>query len=82
MTPAVKAIANMDIPKKVGRTEFQRGVCKINSNGNLHVSLTGEQGSGMLSSMAEANCLIMLIPEQEDIIAGDTVKVLIFEGLI
>jgi len=82
MTPAVKAIANMDMPKKVGRTEFQRGICKINSNGNLHVSLTGEQGSGMLSSMAEANCLIMLSPEQEDIVSGDTVKVLIFEGLL
>jgi len=82
MAPAVKAISNMDIPKKVGRTEFQRGICKINSNGNLHVSPTGEQSSGMLSSMTEANCLIMLSPEQEDILAGDTVRVLIFEGLI
>lgn len=82
MTPPVKAIANMDIPKKAGRTEFQRGICKISSNGNLHVSLTGEQGSGMLSSMAVANCLIVLSPEQENIVSGDTVKVLIFEGLI
>ena len=82
MTPAVKAICLMDIPKKAGRTEFQRGICKLNANGNLCVSLTGNQGSGLLSSMTQANCLITLDPEQQNIVCGDTVKVLIFEGLI
>ena len=82
MTPPVKAITSQAISKKIGRTEFQRGVCKLNSNGNLCVNMTGEQGSGMLSSMTQANCLVMLSPEQENIVAGDTVKVLLFEGLI
>jgi molybdopterin molybdotransferase len=82
MTAPVQAISSQAIFKKVGRTEFQRGMCKINSQGNLCVNITGEQSSGMLSSMTQANCLVMLSPEQENIVAGDMVKVLLFDGLM
>lgn len=81
MPPSINAKVTHAINKKVGRTEFQRGVYRIAPDGQLQVSLTGEQGSAMLSSMTLANCLVILDPEQENIIAGDTVKVMLFEGL-
>jgi molybdopterin molybdotransferase len=68
--------------KKFGRTEFQRGICSADNAGRLHVSSTGDQGSAMLSSMSKANCLILLEPEQQNILAGDRVKVLLFDGLV
>lgn len=83
MPPTAIAISTQAIAKKSGRTEFQRGVCTVDTNGSgaLQVSSTGEQGSAMLSSMTRANCLIILGPEQENIVAGDKVKVMLFEGL-
>ena len=80
MTPTIKAIAQQGIAKKVGRTEFQRGIYSL-EDGVLHVSSTGEQGSNRLSSMVQANCLMMLMPEQGDVIAGDAVSILLFQGL-
>jgi len=82
MTLPVKAISARPIAKKAGRTEFQRGTCRLSPKGNLRVYVNSQQGSGMLSSMTEANCLVMLSAEQENIAAGDTVKVLLFDGLI
>lgn len=81
MTPTVKAIASHAMAKKIGRTEFQRGHCSL-EDGILQVSSTGQQGSNMLSSMVQANCLIMLTPEQGDIAAGGAVGILLFQGLL
>ena len=81
MPPTIKAIARHAISKKIGRTEFQRGFYSFD-DGVLQVSSTGEQGSNMLSSMVRANCLIMLAPELGDIAAGETVGILLFQGLI
>jgi molybdopterin molybdotransferase len=78
----INAIAAQRISKKIGRTEFQRGICKVGEQGKLQVSITGEQGSGMLSSMARANCLIVLNPDQDNIETGDMVQLILFEGLI
>ncbi len=61
---SINAVATHAMAKKVGRTEFQRGICKVNASGNLVVCASGEQGSAMISSMTRANCLIMLAPEQ------------------
>lgn len=77
----VNAIAAQRIAKKIGRTEFQRGSCNVSAQGQLHVTVTGEQGSGILSSMARANCLVVLKPEQGDIDIGDMVQLILFEGL-
>jgi molybdopterin molybdotransferase len=82
MTPSVSAAATQAIAKKAGRTEFQRGIFTVDPHGRLEVSITGHQGSGMLSSMARANCLVVLTPEQGDIEVGDTVRIMLFEGLI
>lgn len=77
----INAIAAHRIAKKIGRTEFQRGICQISERG-LQVSIAGEQGSGILSSMSRANCLVVLNPEQGDIKTGDVVQLILFEGLL
>jgi molybdopterin molybdotransferase len=82
MTPTINAISTEAIVKKAGRTEFQRGICAVDAMGELRVGITGEQGSAMLSSMTRANCLIVLNPEQGNIVAGDKVQVMLFDGLI
>ena len=67
--------------KKPGRTEYQRGIVARGADGALSVRLTGQQGSGILRSMAEANCFIVLDHDQGDVAAGDLVTVMPFEGL-
>jgi molybdopterin molybdotransferase len=46
------------------------------------VVTTGPQGSGVLSSMSEANCFIVLKHDAGNIDAGDSVDILPFDGLI
>jgi molybdopterin molybdotransferase len=67
--------------KKPGRTEFQRGLLTVDADGRVVVSKTGAQGSGILSSMAAANCFIVLPPESGAVQPGDTVWVEPFEGI-
>ena len=78
----ISAISTNTIKKRAGRTEFQRGIASLNKNGELEVVITGSQGSGMLRSMTEANCLIVLSHELETINAGEKVKLVLFDGLI
>ena len=70
------------IRKKPGRTEYQRGILFTNEQGQQQVRITGSQGSGILSSMSEANCMVILQHDQGDIAAGDSVEVIPFEGLL
>jgi molybdopterin molybdotransferase len=80
--PLVRVTSQSAIRKKPGRTEYQRGVLSRDANGNHQVRLTGSQGSGILRSMSEANCMVVLHHEQGSVAAGDPVDVLLFEGLI
>ena len=66
--------------KKPGRTEYQRGLVSRAANGQLQVKTTGNQGSGVLSSMVQANGLIVLHHNQGNVAAGDVVDVLMFDG--
>lgn len=70
------------IRKKSGRTEYQRGILSHGPNGEQQVAITGSQGSGILRSMSEANCMVVLHDEQGNVAAGDMVDVLLFEGLV
>ena len=70
------------IRKKSGRTEFQRGVLFRNSEGKLFVKSTGSQGAGILRSMSEANCFMILHHDQGNVAPGDWVDVEIFDGLL
>ncbi|MGZ9896798.1 molybdopterin molybdotransferase MoeA [Shewanella gaetbuli] len=63
------------IKKQPGRVEYQRGVLSQNAQGELEVTTTGSQGSGMLTSMSLANCFINLEQFQGDTDAGDMVTV-------
>jgi molybdopterin molybdotransferase len=67
--------------KKPGRTEFQRGILARGNDGAWSVRITGQQGSGVLRSMSEANCFIVLEHSRGDVKAGDLVSVQLFEGL-
>ena len=77
----VRAQAATSLSKRVGRMEFQRGVLSQNADGNLTVRTTGEQGSGILRSMTEANGIIVLPEECETVRAGEWVDVIQLEGL-
>ncbi len=79
--PLFKAICTSEIKKVPGRTEFQRGVL-YSEDGVWKVRTTGEQGSGILKSMSDANCFIMLHDHVGNVDAGATVDVQILEGVI
>jgi len=68
------------VKKKKGRTEFRRGNL-VNVNENNFVKVQENQGSGILRSMSEADCLVILEHNEQTYEAGDKVSVLIFDGL-
>jgi molybdopterin molybdotransferase len=70
------------IRKKPDRTEYQRGTLSLDANGAQQVAITGSQGSGILRSMSEANCMVVLPDEMGNVAVGDMVDVLLFEGLV
>jgi molybdopterin molybdotransferase len=80
--PLLKARSLEPLRKKPGRTEYQRGTVTLQANGSLAVRTTGNQGSGVLSSMVQANGLIVLHHQQGDVAAGDEVDVMMFDGVI
>ncbi len=61
--------------KRPGRSEFQRGILRLDPQGQYSVQSTGAQGSGMLTSMTIANCYIILPSDSEGIEAGENVLV-------
>jgi len=80
--PMLKAVCTTPIKKAPGRTEFQRGILSQEADGNWTVRVTGDQGSGILSSMSRANCFIVLPDGQGNTPAGAMVDVQLLEGLI
>ena len=81
-TPYLRAKSAVALRKKPGRTEYQRGFVRTLPDGTLQVEAAGNQGSGVLRSMVEANGLIVLHHHQSSIAAGDEVDVMMFEGAI
>ena len=67
--------------KRAGRVEYQRGILKY-TDGILTVYKTGKQGSGILRSMSEANCFIILSAERKDVATGEMVSVQPFFAII
>lgn len=68
--------------KRSGRFEFQRGILHHAIDGSLTVDITGQQGSGILSSMSLANCFILFDEASTGVEAGDNVTVQPFDLLI
>ena len=80
--PILNAICVTPIKKLKGRTEFQRGILFLADNGTWQVKTTGNQSSGVLSSMSQGNCFIVLNDDVGNIDAGAIVQVQLFDGLI
>ncbi|EOK5972767.1 bifunctional molybdopterin-guanine dinucleotide biosynthesis adaptor protein MobB/molybdopterin molybdotransferase MoeA [Vibrio parahaemolyticus] len=72
----VNAIATENLRSRQGRTEFSRGIYELDDTGRLTVRTTGKQGSGILRSMSEANCLIEISPAIDTVKAGESVTII------
>lgn len=70
------------LKKSPGQTIFIRGIIKNDKNGKMTVRSTGQQGSGILNSMSQANCFIVLAHNDGPINVGDIVTVEPFEAFI
>lgn len=68
--------------KAPGRTTFIRGIISNDKEGKMAVRSTGQQGSGILNSMSQANCFIVLAHDDGPVKEGDIVTVEPFEGFI
>jgi molybdopterin molybdotransferase len=80
--PSFRVPCTTPLKKAPGRTEFQRGVLTQDAAGHWSVAVTGDQGSGILRSMCEANCFIILPTDQGNIGAGTLVDVQVMDGLV
>lgn len=78
--PLLQAAAAENLRKVPGRTEYQRGIL-FREGSEWKVRTTGQQGSGVLRSMSEANCFIVIEHERGSVKAGEPVAVQLFEGL-
>ncbi|TMX38539.1 bifunctional molybdopterin-guanine dinucleotide biosynthesis adaptor protein MobB/molybdopterin molybdotransferase MoeA [Vibrio sp. Hep-1b-8] len=78
----IKAIATEPLRSRQGRTEFSRGIYQFDSRGHLTVATTGKQGSGILRSMSEANCLIEISPAVDTVKVGESVTIIPLQGRI
>jgi len=80
--PTFHVPCTSNLKKAPGRTEFQRGILSRDAQGQLTVAVTGEQGSGILRSMTEANCFMILPTEQGNVTPGTLVEVQVLEGIV
>ena len=81
-TVTLRAPCKSKLKKRPGRVEYQRGILERDEQGQWSVRKTGAQGSGILSSMTQANCFIILPLEQTNVEPGTVVEVQPFFGLI
>ena len=80
--PMFKVPLSAPIKKLPGRTEFQRAILAADGGGGWTVRTTGDQGSGILSSMSRANCFVVLPSATGNCAVGDLVDVQLLEGLV
>ncbi len=74
------AKASTSFKKHPGRTDYQRGIYTINSEGQFEVATTGNQGSGAFSSMSSANCFVVLERERGRVEPGEMVNIELFNS--
>ena len=78
--PLLTVPAANPIKKQPGRREYLRGQV-VTVNGGFEVKTIGNQGSGVLRSMSEANCFIVLPENNAGVQAGEPVTVELFAGV-
>jgi molybdopterin molybdotransferase len=81
VVPLLPAVCEHGLKKAPGRSEYQRGILS-QAAGGWRVRPAAAQGSGILRSMTEANCFIVLAHERGPVVAGDVVEVQPFDGLL
>lgn len=81
-TLSFKVKTATSLKKSVGRLDFQRGRLQINSDGELEVVSTGQQGSHLTKSFNHANCFIVLEQDRGNVAQGELVTVEIFNSLL
>ena len=79
---SLRARCDSRLKKRSGRVEYQRGILQKDQDGNLVVVKTGAQGSGILRSMSQANCFIILPLDSDGVEPGTLVDIQPFSGLI
>ena len=77
-TPHFVAKAACVIKKRPGRADYQRGIFYRDEQGELWVKPNGKQGSGIMSSIANANCYIVLEQDASDVQQGEAVNIQLF----
>ena len=80
--PLVRARSLSAFRKRPGRTEYQRAQLALGADGTMSVRSAGSQGSGVLRSMSEANCVVVLHHDQGAVQVGDAVDCIAFDGLV
>lgn len=81
-TMSFKVKTATNLKKSVGRLDFQRGRLQINSDGELEVVSTGQQGSHLTKSFNHANCFIVLEQDRGNVAKGELVTVELFNNLL
>ena len=76
--PTVLAILEDDIKNDAGRRIYDRAIIE-KRNGHYYARLTGPQGSGILTSMALANGLVLIPEEKLTVKKGETVQALMLD---
>lgn len=76
--PHFVAKAACVIGKRPGRADYQRGIFYRDEQGELWVKPNGKQGSGIMSSIANANCYMVLEQDAEDVQVGESVHIQLF----
>ena len=77
--PVVQALFQERFSKRGDRRHFLRGILTM-EDGVFKVRTTGDQGSGILTSMVKANCFIDVPVEVERLNPGDVVTVQLLNG--
>ena len=80
-SPVLSVSTLTNLKKQPGRADYQRGHLRMH-NGENQVMTTGNQSSGILSSVAQANCYILLEQERESVAAGEKVNVVLFDRFL
>jgi len=80
--PLLKVKTATQLNKRPGRMDFQRAILSTNVLGEMTVTSTGSQGSGILTSMSTANCYIILPASQGKVPANEIVNVQLFDDVI
>ncbi len=79
--PTLRVACVSRLRKKPGRVEVYRAILERDSDGRPTVRSTGKTGSGLLHTMSDANCFIILPEDAESVEPGAEVDVQPFFGL-